>query len=271
MKNLKIGLGQINSKNNIKENLVQMKKVIEECSSKGAELVVFPEASSYLSLSGAEENSQSIDGEIINELKNMAVKHKVYIHNGSFAEKDMNSDKIFNTSVFINPKGEIEAVYRKIHLFDVSIDKENTFNESSKYKRGNEIINLSNEIGQFGFTICYDLRFPELFRKLTFNGAKLIFVPAAFTLFTGKDHWEPLLRARAIENQVYIVAVGQFGEFEKGKKSFGNSMVIDPWGTVIAKSSDKVDTLIAEIEWDYIDSVRNSIPSLKNRVELENI
>lgn len=271
MKKLRIGLGQINSKDDVNENLIVIEKIIEECAEKGAKLVVFPEGATYLSNTGAYENAQFLDGKIITRFKELARKYNVYIHNGSYIEKDTESNKIFNTSVFINPSGEIETIYRKIHLFDVEINENLTYKESDKYGRGDSIVNLSNDIGDFGFTICYDLRFPELFRQLTLNGAKLIFVPAAFTLFTGKDHWESLLRARAIENQVYIAAVGQFGQRPINKMSYGNSMIIDPWGTVIAKASDRICSVVADVDWDYLEHVRKTLPSLSNRVDISNM
>jgi predicted amidohydrolase len=268
MKKLRIGLGQLNTRDNIEENLKTIEKIVADCASQGAQLVAFPEASTYLSQHGAYEIAQGLDGAIISTLKTLARQYKVYIHNGSFIEKDPMSPKLFNTTVLIDPLGEIVATYRKIHLYDVEIAENLVYKESKKYNRGDSVVNVNTGIGDFGLTICYDLRFPELFRKLTLNGAKLIFVPAAFTLFTGKDHWEALLRARAIENQVYIVAVGQFGERPVGKMSFGNSMVIDPWGTVIAKASDRVCSLVADIDWEYQEHVRQSLPSLSNRVDL---
>ncbi len=146
-----------------------------------------------------------------------------------------------------------------------------TYRESDRYKRGSSVVNLNTKIGNLGFTICYDLRFPELYRELTFRGARLIIVPAAFTMFTGKDHWEALLRARAIENQVYIAAPNQIGEHPDNKMCYGNSMIIDPWGKVIARASDKTGTIVTDIDWDYLDEVRSKLPSLKNRVDLKDM
>ncbi|WP_159434083.1 carbon-nitrogen hydrolase family protein [Clostridium grantii] len=269
MSKLRIGLGQINTRKDVKENFRMIEKILKDCTEQKAQLVVFPECSTYLSQEGAIENAQSLNGTIINQFKTLAKKYNVYIHNGSYIEKVEESNKVFNTSVLINPKGEIEATYRKIHLYDVELGENLIYKESKIFNRGDSIVNFSNELGDFGMTICYDLRFPELFRKLTLNGAKLIFVPAAFTLYTGKDHWEPLLRARAIENQVYIVAVGQIGERPDNKISFGNSMIIDPWGTVIAKASERVTSVVADIDWDYLEYVRKVLPSLSNRVDIK--
>ncbi len=269
MNSLRIGLGQLNTKNSIENSLKQIKKQTLECVKQGARLIVFPELSTYLSESQVSDAAQTLDGEIISEFRELAVKHSIYIHNGSFVEKSDSEDKSFNTSVFISPGGEIEAVYRKIHLFDIELNDNLTYRESDRYSGGSSVVNLDTKIGNLGFTICYDLRFPELYRELTFRGAGLIFVPAAFTMFTGKDHWEALLRARAIENQVYIAAPNQIGEHPDNKMCYGNSMIIDPWGKVIARASDKTGTIVADIDWDYLTEVRNKLPSLKNRVNLQ--
>jgi predicted amidohydrolase len=259
----------IETKDNIKKSFKQIEMQTEECSKKGAQIIIFPEMSTYLSETPTNSIAQTLDGEIISRFKELSVKYNIYIHNGSFVEKAEIDGKSYNTSVFINPSGNIESVYRKIHLFDIELDKELTYRESDRYESGKSVVNTNSDIGHLGFSICYDLRFPELYRKLTIGGAKLIFVPAAFTLFTGKDHWEALLRARAIENQVYIAAPNQIGEHPDKKNCYGNSMIIDPWGKVIARASDRVDTIVADIDWDYLEDVRAKIPSLKNRVDLQ--
>lgn len=271
MKKLRIGIGQLNTQDDLKKNLESIEKAVAYCAEQGANLVAFPECSTYLSQNGAKEHAETLEGPIIGRISELAKKHKVYIHNGSFIEKRPGYDKLFNTSVLIDTDGQIAVVYRKIHLFDVEIDENRTYKESNRYQSGDTIVNVKTELGDFGMTICFDLRFPELFRNLAIHGAKIIFVPAAFTLFTGKDHWEALLKARAIENQVYIVAAGQFGERPISKMSFGNSMVIDPWGTVIARASDRVCSFVADIDLEYLDHVRKVLPSLNNRVDIEKL
>jgi deaminated glutathione amidase len=268
MDKLKIGIGQLNTGDDTEKALAEIERLTEEIAESGARLAVFPELSSYLSELEISNAAQSLEGNIISRFRTLAKKHSIFIHNGSFIEDSGKGGKAFNTSVFINPDGEIEAVYRKIHLFDIDLDTGLRYRESDRYESGSSIITHSSEIGDLGFSICYDLRFPELFRQLTFRGAKLIFVPAAFTLFTGKDHWEALLRARAIENQVYIAAPNQIGEHPDGKLCYGNSMIIDPWGTVIARASDRVEAVITEIDWEYLEVIRGKLPSLKNRVNL---
>jgi predicted amidohydrolase len=248
MKKLRIGIGQLNTQDDLKKNLESIEKAVAYCAEQGANLVAFPECSTYLSQNGAKEHAETLEGPIIGKISELAKKHKVYIHNGSFIEKRPGYDKLFNTSVLIDTDGQIAVVYRKIHLFDVEIDENRTYKESNRYQSGDTIVNVKTELGDFGMTICYD-----------------------FTLFTGKDHWEALLKARAIENQVYIVAAGQFGERPISKMSFGNSMVIDPWGTVIARASDRVCSFVADIDLEYLDHVRKVLPSLNNRVDIEKL
>lgn len=271
MNKLRIGIGQLNSRDDISKNFNAIETQIEEMASLGAQIVVFPEYSTYLSQRGSKEVAETMDGDIVKKFKALAMAYQVYLHNGSFLEKDIETGKCFNTSLFISPEGEILAKYRKIHLFDVEIDENNAFKESDTFEPGNEVVTVNTPFGTLGFAICYDIRFPDLFRALSDSGAEIIFLPAAFTLFTGKDHWEPLIRARAIENQVYMVAAGQFGERPVKKMSFGNSMVVDPWGTVIAKAADRPCTLVADIDLDYLKHVRKTLPSLKNKVDISSL
>lgn len=271
MNKLRIGLGQLNTRDTIEDSFKQIELQTAECSERGAQLVVFPEMSTYLSERKTLLAAQGLNGDIIDKFKKLARKHSIYLHNGSFVEKSEIDGKSYNTSVLFSPEGEIDSLYRKIHLFDIEIGKELAYRESDRFTRGYSIVNTSTFIGNFGFSICYDLRFPDLYRKLTLRGAKMIFVPAAFTMYTGKDHWESLLRARAIENQVYIAAPNQIGAHPDNKSCYGNSMIIDPWGKIIARASDKVGTIVADIDWDYLEDIRRQLPSLENRVNLNEI
>ncbi len=265
MKTLRIALGQLNSRDNVSENFRSMERLLEEAAGAGARLMVFPECSSYLSSQGAADAAEPLDGPIMSRFREMAVKYGLDIHNGSFIEKNPDTGAVHNTSVYIDRQGEVQAVYRKIHLFDMASDGKASYRESATYTAGRETVFRSLPLGDFGFAICYDLRFPELFRALTLAGARLIFLPAAFTLFTGKDHWEPLLRARAIENQVYMVAPGQFGSCPVDRVTYGNSLVVDPWGTVIARAGDRVGIVTADIHWNWQDEVRGRLPCLEHR------
>jgi predicted amidohydrolase len=179
-------------------------------------------------------------------------------------EEDPGREKFFNTTVMLDPSGGVIAKYRKLHTFDVTLTDGTVCNESARVRPGSEIVTVDSELGRLGFSICYDIRFPELFRLLAMDGAQVIFAPANFTLPTGKDHWEPILRTRAIENGCYIVAPAQIGK-KPNFTAFGNSMVVDPWGTVIARSKDEPGVTIAEIDPDFQDKIRAQIPSLKNR------
>ncbi|MBQ6852761.1 MAG: carbon-nitrogen hydrolase family protein, partial [Peptococcaceae bacterium] len=160
--------------------------------------------------------------------------------------------------------GEIRAKYRKLHNFDMILSDSSNVRESDNKEPGSEIVTVQTELGTLGFAICYDLRFPEQFRLMRLAGAEIIFLPANFTMPTGKDHWEPLIRARAIENGVYIIAPNQIGEKEKFT-AYGNSMIVDPWGAVIARASDKPGVILAEIDLEYLHAVRAKNPSVENR------
>ena len=266
MQNFKVGLCQINSQNDIKTNLSSIEEMVKKCAEGGADMAVFPEYSSYLSDFNVIAQGESFDGPIISRFRELARRNRIFIHNGSFIEKIEGEEKVYNTSVLFNRNGEIVSFYRKIHLFDVYLPGIVDVRESATIKAGDKVVTADTDFCCLGFSICYDLRFPELYRKIVEKNVKLIFVPAAFTLYTGKDHWEPLLRARAIENQVYIIAVCQFGPYDQGHYSYGNSMVIDPWGTVISRAREEVCCTLVEIDLSFTDKVRGKIPSLKNRV-----
>ena len=166
--------------------------------------------------------------------------------------------------MLISPEGKILATYSKLHMFDITLADGTPYRESDRVKPGDSIVTVETELGIFGMSICYDVRFPEIYRLMALRGAQVIFVPASFTMPTGKDHWEVLLRARAIENGCYIVAAGQIGQ-KPAYAAYGNSLVADPWGTVIARSKDAPGITYAEIDLDYLEKIRKQIPSLENR------
>ena len=256
---------QMNSQDDVEKNLKNAGKLIDSAVAGGAALVALPEYSSYLSDHKVVEHAESLEGEIVTFFRKKAKETGVYLHCGSFIEKSDDVTRAYNTSVLIDPGGEIVTSYRKIHLFDVNLPGQASIMESKNFKAGQDIIVAETDLGPFGFALCYDLRFPELFRALVDQGARLVFVPAAFTLYTGKDHWEVLLRARAVENQVYIVAPAQFGVHPDNKTCFGASMIIDPWGTVIARASEGTGHGLAPIDWSLLEKFRQRMPSLKHR------
>lgn len=265
MRKFNVAIVQLDTQNNKKENLDIIAKFIEEAVMKNAKIVSFPEVMNLVGENvGEGGGSESIPGYTSNFLCKQAKKYGIYIHGGSIAEEIPGDKRFYNTTVMINDKGEIIARYRKIHTFDVTLPDGTVNIESERVHPGDNIVNVETEYGNLGFTICYDIRFPELFRLLAMNGSEIIFTPASFTLPTGKDHWEPILRTRAIENGCYIVAAGQIGKKTRFV-AFGNSMVVDPWGTVIARAKEEPGVTIAEIDLDYVANIRSKIPSLKNR------
>lgn len=253
---------QMDTQNDKQSNLRQMEAYIDEAASKGANLIAFPEVVNMLS--ELPEYAEPIPGPTTELLARKAREHGVWIHGGSISEVNGESPRTFNASVLIDPAGKIAATYRKLHNFDMILPDGSSVRESDNKEPGSEIVTAQTELGTLGFAICYDMRFPELFRLMRLQGAELIFLPANFTMPTGKDHWEPILRARAIENGVYIIAPNQIGVKEKFT-AYGNSMIIDPWGTVIARASDKPGVILAEIDLDYLYAVRQKNPSVENR------
>ncbi len=273
-----VAICQMDSQNDKHQNLKDAENMIREASEKGADLVVFPENMNYMG-KGYRYQVEPIPGPTTDFLTALAKEHGVWILSGSIPETELNDPaeqetvsadknadkpKPKNSLVLIDPTGNICCKYSKLHLFDVDLNDGSSFRESDTATQGENIVLCDTELGRLGFTICYDLRFGELYRLLSLAGAKVIFVPACFAMQTGQAHWEVLLRARAIENGVYIVACNQIGE-KYNMTAYGHSMVIDPWGRIIAQAEDKPGVLMAEIDLSEIEKVRAQIPSLKNR------
>jgi predicted amidohydrolase len=257
---------QMNSGEDKAANIETALRLIDEAAASGARLVVLPEIWTYLGKEeGNRENAELIPGPVTDALAAKAKHYGIYLHGGSILEKREGEPKLFNTTVVFGPDGEIVAKYSKIHMFDVVLDGVASYKESNTVQRGDEIVIFDMEGTTVGLAICYDLRFPELFRILRLRGADVIVLPAAFTMTTGKDHWEVLIRARAIENQVYMVSCGQFGPDSSGKWCYGRSLVADPWGTVLASAPDREYVLKATVDLDYLQKVRRQVPSVENR------
>ncbi|MDX1748414.1 MAG: carbon-nitrogen hydrolase family protein, partial [Halobacteriales archaeon] len=208
-----------------------------------------------------------LEGPTCERFADLAREHSIHLLLGSFNERSPWEDRCFNTSVLFGPDGSRLGVYRKIHLFDVELPPDVFFRESETVVPGEEIVVVGTVLGRLGLSICYDLRFSELYRELEGEGAELLTVPSAFTLTTGKDHWEPLLRARAIENQSYVVAPAQWGRHDDEglRHSWGHSMIVDPWGHVVALCSEGPGIAVAEIDRDRISEIRRRLPSLEHR------
>jgi len=264
---LRTAVIQVNSRDNPAENLATVEHFLDRAANMGAQFVGLPELWTYLGPgSGFEEAAQTIPGPTIERLQEKARKHKMIVHTGSMVERSPNTPgKFHNTSVLINRDGEIVAQYRKIHLFDVDLANGEKHYESERIVPGNQVVTAEIDGITFGLTVCYDLRFPELYRSLALRGAQVLLVPAGFTLHTGRDHWEVLLRARAIENLCYVVAPAQVGKYPPDRQCFGRSMIIDPWGLVLAQAQDMPTVIMAEIDLAQIEHARAQIPCLGHR------
>jgi predicted amidohydrolase len=259
---LRVGVIQMNSTADMEDNLMRAEDLLGEAAKKGARIAALPENFAYM---GQDKDraghAQDFNGPILTFLKRIAREQSLILLGGSFLElSNEQHGKSFNTSVLIGPNGEIAGVYRKVHLFDVDLPGGPVYRESEYIQPGNEIIVC--EVGGilFGLSICYDLRFPELYRRLSRKGARIIFVPSAFTLFTGKDHWFPLLQARAIENQVYILAPAQYGRHGDTRLTYGHSAIVDPWGIVLAQAHDRECVICAEYLPEYQEDIRRRLP-----------
>lgn len=263
---MKIAVIQMNSQENKDRNMETALRLIDEAASEGVKLIALPEYVNFLGETSEKlSKAEPIPGPISQAFAEKAKEHGVFIHCGSILEK-ADQERSYNTSLLLNDAGEIIAVYRKIHLFDMAIEGRVSSNESSTTKPGDQIVTAETPLGTAGLSICYDLRFPEMYRKLALRGAKIMFVPSAFALYTGIHHWEVLLRARAIENQCYVVAAAQIGSFNSGRETnFGSSMVIDPWGTVIARAPEQEVYITADIDLDELERVRGNMPCFAHR------
>lgn len=256
---------QTDSQSNKAENMKAACEFIDQAARRGAKLVALPEAVNFVGgpISHV-DMSEDIPGYTTGILSAKAREHGIFINGGSITQRREGDTRAYNTSVMFDDKGEIIATYRKLHTFDITIPGGAVNRESDHIYPGSEIVTVDTALGKMGMSICYDIRFGEMYRIMALEGAQIIFTPANFTLPTGKDHWEPILRTRAIENTCYVIAPGQIGT-KPHFTSYGNSMIIDPWGQVIARVSNRPGIALAEIDLDYLNEIRASLPSLKNR------
>jgi deaminated glutathione amidase len=261
---------QMTSKPDLEKNLVEAEELIELAVRQGAELVSLPENFAFL---GKEEDKIALASEIAHKtekfLKKMAQKFQVTILGGGFPVPVIdNPAKAYNTATLIAPNGQEIARYQKVHLFDVDVPDGNTYCESTTVMAGTTLPTIYNseEFGNLGLSICYDVRFPELYRHLSSKGVDVLFIPAAFTAFTGKDHWQVLLQARAIENTAYVIAPAQTGNHYERRYTHGHAMIIDPWGVILADAGDKPGAVVAEINPHRLEQVRRQMPSLQHRI-----
>jgi deaminated glutathione amidase len=256
---------QLNSSDDRGRNLEAAERQVRAAASDGAELVALPEKWNLLGsgealLAGAEP----LDGPTLSTARSWARELEIHLLCGSIAERAEGEEKLFNTSVLIGPDGSDLAVYRKIHMFDVEVGGV-SYRESEHERGGDQIVTATIADVQIGLTVCYDLRFPELYRILAVRGARLITVPSAFTYPTGRDHWEVLLRARGIENQAFLIAPNQVGEAPPHYRSWGHSAIVDPWGELLAVAAEGECFVAADLDFGAQDEVREKLPSLANR------
>ena len=270
---MRVTVVQMNSRDDKNHNLAEARRLAAEAiAADHPDLIVFPEMVSFLGGTEEQRLASAEDvpgGETWKTMQAIACEHNVIVHGGSFYERIPGERISYNTSVAFGRNGAELGRYRKIHLFDITAPDGTEYRESDSVGRGSEITVYEAEGMRVGCSICYDLRFGELYRRLAGRGADLIMVPAAFTLQTGKDHWETLLRARAIETQAYVVAAGQSGSFptpEGTRHCWGHSMIVDPWGYVAAQVSDGTGFATATIDTDYLNTVRQRIPMEAHRV-----
>ena len=267
MKTIKISQIQFEAKSTPFKNAEQLQKLFEKTKKFKPNLICTPECSNiitndidYLRKNTTFEN----DCPIIEMAKLYAKENNVYINIGSLLLKVKNKKKLINRSYFINTKGKIVKKYDKIHMFDVNINTKETHRESDTFQAGSNIVLLNIDKIKIGFTICYDLRFPNLFRQLAKRGAQIILMPAAFTVPSGKAHWEVMLRSRAIENSFFVIATDMCGTHHTNRKTFGHSMLVNPWGKIISKATSRPTILNTNINLDEITNVRNKIPAILN-------
>lgn len=259
---------QMNSLPDLDKNLAQAEDLIDLAVKQGAELVCLPENFSFLGDEPAKmTQAESIAQASEKFLKTMAQRYQITLLGGGFPVPT-GTGKVYNTALLIGPGGEELARYEKVHLFDVNLPDGNTYKESKTVLAGTNLppIYPSKEFGHLGLSVCYDVRFPELYRHLSQMGAEILVVPAAFTAFTGKDHWQVLLQARAIENTCYVIAPAQTGKHYAMRQSHGHAVIIDPWGIILADAGDKPGVAIAAIEPSRLEQVRRQMPSLQHRV-----
>jgi deaminated glutathione amidase len=254
---------QMTSTSDKAANLKKAERMIRLAAARGARLVALPETFNWRGKRTEEAAAaEDLSGPTLTAMARWARELEVYLLAGSITEHVPNESRRYNTSVLFGPDGTHLATYRKIHLFDIDLPGRVTVKESAAKMPGSEVVTASTELGTVGLTVCYDVRFPELYRRLVYAGANIITIPSAFTFPTGEAHWEVLIRARAIENQCYVLAPAQFGTNVHGFADYGNSMIVDPWGRVLARAADQEGVLVAPVDMEYLERVRRELPSL---------
>jgi len=263
---IRVACVQMTSRTDKGANLETAERLVAQAAATGSDVVVLPEKWNGIGDAAFYHSSAEPleGGESVVAMSAWARTHGITLVGGSIVELRAGREKRSNTSLVFDPDGEIVATYRKIHLFDVEVGGV-VYRESESEEPGDEAVVADAEDWRVGLSVCYDVRFPELYRILALEGAQLVTVPAHFTTPTGKDHWHVLLRARAIENQLYVAAAAQIGETLPGKPAYGRSLIVDPWGVVLAQAADEETVISAELDRAHLDDIRAKLPSLANR------
>jgi len=256
---------QMTSTAEVERNLATAEALVTRAKDRGARLVALPENFAFLRSEGQPvPEPQALDGPWVSRMATLAARLGITLLAGTIPEAVRGDTRVRNTSVLIGPDGRAIAAYRKIHLFDIDLPGMEHLKESRSVAPGEEIVVADTPAGRLGLTICYDVRFPELYRELSRRGATVLCVPAAFTERTGKAHWEVLLRARAIENLAYVLAPAQVGHHGGGRASHGQALIVDPWGLVVAQVPDGEGVALAELDFDRLERLRRELPALRH-------
>ncbi|MGA9162346.1 MAG: carbon-nitrogen hydrolase family protein [Actinomycetota bacterium] len=264
---MRVALCQTNCGEDLVANEEQVFGLLEEAASGHADVAALPEVwPRQGSATQIREAAEPVPGPRTDKLAEAAARHRIWVHGGSVLERD--GERVFNTSVLFDREGTLVASYRKIHLFDANPPGAVPSRESSVFSAGDRVVTAETEFGRVGLSICYDVRFPELYRTLAVQGATIMFVPAAFRYETGVDHWATLLRARAIEDQAFVVAAAQWGTWGppgRERRNFGHSLVADPWGRLVAEAPDGVGATFADLDLGQVERTREILPALRHR------
>lgn len=265
MTSTRLAVGQMTATDDIEQNFRACERLCAQAAKADAATLVLPECFAFLGRGDGDliRMMQPLDGPLFSRFKDLAIAHQLEICFGGFPERHTDTHG-YNAHAVVGIDGAIRSVYRKIHLYDVVLPSL-TLRESAATSAGADLVIDDSAVGRLGLTVCYDLRFPELYRALAARGADVLLVPAAFTLTTGKEHWEVLLRARAIENQCYVAAAAQTGRHNEKRESYGHAMVIDPWGTVVAQCRDGEGIAVSEIDRDFLMNIRARVPVWQHR------
>jgi predicted amidohydrolase len=267
---VRAAVAQLQSRQDVEANLAACTDAAAEAAARGAQLCALPENFAFMGpergkLQIAEAVDAAHPGPVLGAMMATARRHNLYILLGGFPERGPTPEKCFNASVLLGPDGALLGHYRKMHLFDVAIPGRAVYRESEVFAGGAGPVTVETPLGAIGLSVCYDLRFPELYRAEAAQGARILTVPAAFTAHTGKDHWHVLLRARAIENLCYVLAPDQYGIHDEKRITYGHSVIVDPWGAVIAEVGDHPGIAVADLDLGYLEQVRRELPALSHR------